>query len=297
MLVGLTAAAPAMTQSSGDVFASDDSYWNGKRRDFPECSGLVDQHEALTRELYELDAEARRAVVPRQGELVRQLNAKARERSEVQRQLDACTRDVLRNRRPSSTVLRGSVSVDEPAPITLENARIRQVHQLSAQIDAAAENVSGAVDEFFKGVLDWASQTLQLLAQKPGEPLNQLAQGIVSYLTNDNAANHAALRKHNEPGFAPRRAGLFTPPQLDTLWQGIPLEADLDQMANWLRANGEGSQAIVFAELKPSVVPEGAPGGHGFNMRFENGAIEVLDRTNFRLAIDDVAYWWFYPTR
>jgi hypothetical protein len=385
---GVVLAAPTSVtaQRSDDFFASEDNYWNGKRRDFPECAGLVDQHEALSRELYDLDAEARRAVVPRQGELVRELNAKARERTAVQRKLDACTREVLISRRPGSTTLRGMVSENEPE-LTLDKAHLDEVHQLSARIDAAARGLGAAASEFLGGVLDWAKATLDFLAQKPGEPLNQIAQGIVSYLTNDNAANHAmlrgqaeeavrqfqqnparftgqlvpnllplpraqalaqlarveaagsralavaanqqrfasaynrilasaerrgpgavgistpgdacfaqnacfptamaqdllwrseqpyviqgaqavltndlrttaeqafaALRQHNAPGFAPRKPGLFTPPELDTIWQGIPLEADLDRMTGWLRANGEGSQAIVLAELTTSAL-------------------------------------------
>jgi hypothetical protein len=68
-------------------------------------------------------------------------------------------------------------------------------------------------------------------------------------------------------------------------------------MTSWLRANGEGSQAIVIAEFKPSVVPPGEPRGHALNMRFENGGIEVLDRTNLKGNVADVDRWYFFLTR
>lgn len=423
-------ARPIGAQGTTDVFASQDNYWNGKRRDFPECSNLIDRHEALTRELYDLDAQARRAVEPQRRELVRQLNEKARERSQVQRDLDACTRQAIVSKRPGSNVLDGRVEYREP-DLALERARRNQVFQLSAQVTAARRSLGKATDEFLKGVLDWAKSTLDFLAQKPGEPLNQMAEGIVKYLTNDNAANHAQLRgqaeeavrqfqanparfmgqlvpnlvplpkvqalsqlarveagasralavaaneqrftrayngaiarseqraarggfgistpadaclaqnacfptaiaqdilwrseepfviqgvqataandmrttaadamailqKHNDPGFMPRRADLYTGEQLTSIWMGEPIPATLEQMTDWLRLNGEGSQALVFAEVKKSLVPATAPGGHVLNMRFHNGAIEVLDRTNFKLNVADVEQWWFFPTK
>ena len=68
-------------------------------------------------------------------------------------------------------------------------------------------------------------------------------------------------------------------------------------MTNWLRENGEGSQAIIIAELRPSPVIGPEPLGHAMNMRFEKGAIEVLDKTNLRVDPSDVMRWWFFPTR
>jgi hypothetical protein len=56
----------AQSTAGGDVFSSDNggSWWDVKRRDYPSCAGLVDQHEEMTRELYRLDAEAKQAVEP-----------------------------------------------------------------------------------------------------------------------------------------------------------------------------------------------------------------------------------------
>ena len=42
---------------------------------------------------------------------------------------------------------------------------------------------------------EWAGEQIEFLAQEPGVPLRQLAQGIIDYLMNDNARNHQALKK------------------------------------------------------------------------------------------------------
>ncbi len=66
--------------------------------------------------------------------------------------------------------------------------------KLGAEMNAIANAPQGdPATEFVKGLADWAGSTLQFLAQKPGAPVEQMAQGIMTYLTNDNAANHRAL--------------------------------------------------------------------------------------------------------
>lgn len=48
--------------------------------------------------------------------------------------------------------------------------------------------------EFVGGLADWAGETLQFLSQRPGVPLQQMAQSLADYLTNDNTDNHRQLR-------------------------------------------------------------------------------------------------------
>ena len=66
--------------TGGDVFSSDSgngkTWWDVKRGDYPDCAGLVDQHEDMTKELYRLDAEAKRSVEPQRKQIVQQINCK-----------------------------------------------------------------------------------------------------------------------------------------------------------------------------------------------------------------------------
>jgi hypothetical protein len=82
--------------TGGDVFSSDSgsgkNWWDVKRRDYPDCAGLVDQHEHMTGELYRLDAEAKRSVEPERKQIVQQINDLSRQRTAVQRQIFACIR-------------------------------------------------------------------------------------------------------------------------------------------------------------------------------------------------------------
>ena len=78
-----------------------------------------------------------------------------------------------------------------------------RLFKLGAEMRVIADDLAQAAqgnagEEFLKGLADWAKGTIDMLAQKPGVPLQQMAQSIVDYLTNDNAANHAALLKSAE---------------------------------------------------------------------------------------------------
>ncbi|MDQ6612350.1 MAG: hypothetical protein M3Y64_07950 [Gemmatimonadota bacterium] len=75
-----------------------------------------------------------------------------------------------------------------------------RLFKLGAEMNVIADDLAQAAqgnagEEFLKGLADWAKGTIDMLSQKPGVPLQQMAQSIVDYLTNDNAANHAALLK------------------------------------------------------------------------------------------------------
>lgn len=74
----------------------------------------------------------------------------------------------------------------------------KRLFKLSAEMNELAQefDVGQARDpitEFGKGLGDFLKGTIDLLAQKPGVPVQQQAQGIIDYLTNDNAANHKLL--------------------------------------------------------------------------------------------------------
>jgi hypothetical protein len=68
------------------------TFWDEYRRTYPRCTALTDQHERLTDELDRLDEQARQAREPQRTALVRQVNATAKERNQVQDQLFACAR-------------------------------------------------------------------------------------------------------------------------------------------------------------------------------------------------------------
>jgi hypothetical protein len=107
-------------QGGGDVFSSDSgngkTWWDVKRRDYPECKGLVDRHEEMTGELYRLDAEAKRAVEPQRKQIVQQINELSRQRTGVQKQIFECIRATTPTERPSPPVLQGTVEKGDPDP-------------------------------------------------------------------------------------------------------------------------------------------------------------------------------------
>lgn len=119
--------------TGGDVFSSDrgsggKTWWDVKRKDYPECAGLVDQHEEMTKELYRLDAEAKRTVEPRRKQLVQQINDLSKQRTKVQRQIFGCIRES--SKPPSDDGQKGLKRVPEqppqqdtqPAPVTFDKA-------------------------------------------------------------------------------------------------------------------------------------------------------------------------------
>jgi hypothetical protein len=413
LLVLLTTPALAQQRSSSGM-----NYWDGKRHDFPQCTGLVNQHESLTKKLDALAEQARYAVEPERKQILDQINATAKERTQVQKELDACTREVIDSTRKSSLLLKTG-AVEE---VTLPPDEFASTTKMAEQVGEVADR--GALGELFTGIAEWGQEQLNFLAQKPGVPLNQMAEGIVKYLTNKNSDNHAALRgaaeeavkqfqenparfigknlpnlvplpkakalaqlakvksgtqrvlnvaaaeqrfasaykgsltakvgtdvvgdgclatnacvrkavaqdllwrseepfvikgvkisdrpdlameppeiyevlnKHSGETFVPRKPDLYTPEQLDLIKQGIPIEGTLEDIGNWLKNNGEGSQGIVFAEFHP--IPEiglNDPRGHAWNMRYHQKAIESLDNTGMVAKPEQVKKWFFYPTR
>jgi hypothetical protein len=104
------------------------------------------------------------------------------------------TRCVSDNRRSTKTAPRDSGAANEEILNSGDRARL---FKLSAEIDDVARELDDSGNpglEFAKGLADWASGTLKFLAQKPGEPLKQMAKAIADYLTNDNASNHKQMR-------------------------------------------------------------------------------------------------------
>ncbi len=69
--------------------------------------------------------------------------------------------------------------------------------KLGAEMNVIAKEQSQSRDpgsEFVGGMAQWARDQLQFLAQEPGVPVRQMAQGIIDYLLNDNSRNHQALK-------------------------------------------------------------------------------------------------------
>ncbi len=117
--------AQLLTSSSTQAQANTDeefhsgggmTWWDVKRRDYPSCSGLVDQHEEMTRELYRLDAEAKGTVDPRHKQLVREINNLSRKRTAVQKQIFACIRISSQPDPGKTPPLEGHVEITDEAP-------------------------------------------------------------------------------------------------------------------------------------------------------------------------------------
>jgi hypothetical protein len=110
----------AYAQGGGDVFSSDSghgkTWWDVKRRDYPECKGLVNRHEEMTGELYRLDAEAKKAVEPQRKQIVQQINDLSRQRTGVQKQIFECIRATTPTERGSPPLLQGTVEKGDPDP-------------------------------------------------------------------------------------------------------------------------------------------------------------------------------------
>jgi len=110
----------AYAQGGGDVFSSDSghgkTWWDVKRRDYPECKGLVNRHEEMTGELYRLDAEAKRSVEPQRKQIVQQINDLSRQRTGVQKQIFECIRATTPTERASPPLLQGTVEKGDPEP-------------------------------------------------------------------------------------------------------------------------------------------------------------------------------------
>lgn len=94
-----------------------------------------------------------------------------------------------------SCVNPGRVSQQQPPQSGFNTALMLQLAARMDQIVGESGNsVSVAFDHFFAGLATWASRTLKFLAQKPGEPVGQMAQAIARYLTNNYNQNDQALR-------------------------------------------------------------------------------------------------------
>jgi len=101
------------------------TWWDEKRRDYPQCASLTNQHERLTDELDRLAETARPAVEPQRAAILRQLNATAATRNRVQDQLFACIRQTAgapgpaaSNGQPPRPPLQGGVQETGQPPAT-----------------------------------------------------------------------------------------------------------------------------------------------------------------------------------
>ena len=92
------------------------TWWDVKRRDYPDCRGLVDQHEEMTRELYRLDAEAKSTVDPRHKQLAQEISKLSQRRTEVQRQIFACIRTSSPVDPTRPPPLQGHVEITDEVP-------------------------------------------------------------------------------------------------------------------------------------------------------------------------------------
>ncbi len=247
----------------GQRSSSGMNYWDGKRHDFPQCTDLVNQHEALSKKLDALAEQARMAVEPERRQILDQINATARERTQVQRALDACTREVIDSTRRSSLLLKTG-AVEE---VKLTPDEFASTTRMAEQLGEVADG--SALGEFFGGIAEWGQETLNFLAQKPGVPLNQMAEGIVKYLTNDNAANHAQLRasaeeavrqfQQNPARFLGKNVPNLAPlPKAGALAQLGKVKAAGQRVLNVARAEQQFAKAYNGARMSGKVGTEAA---------------------------------------
>ena len=153
----------------------------------------------------------------------------------------------------------GGASTNGP---TLTPQDLAKMHKLAAEMNDLAHQPStgNPAVEFAKGLADWAGQTLTYLAQKPGVPLQQAAQAIANYLTNDNAANHRVLRaaaekavqqfEQNPARFLGQNAPNFIPWTALSKIKALSQIAKVESAATRLEAaaQAERSLATTFEE-------------------------------------------------
>jgi hypothetical protein len=79
--------------------------------------------------------------------------------------------------------------------------------------------------------------------------------------------------------YAPRVPGIFTPAELNAIWQGVPIEKSLQDIEKIVARGGEGSQGFVFITFERGTNPvPGEPLSHVLNVRFHGGKVEFVDR-------------------
>jgi hypothetical protein len=96
-LVGVAIPASILTAASATAQPSPArsdgrTWWEEKRRTYPQCNPFTNQHEALSDELDRLAEKARFQVEPQRSTTLRQINATAATRSRAQDDLFGCIR-------------------------------------------------------------------------------------------------------------------------------------------------------------------------------------------------------------
>jgi hypothetical protein len=93
LTLGIVLALAALPHLAWAATRADGrTWWDEKRKAYPQCNALTDQHERLTDELDRIAEQARSAKEPQRGKLVDQINATAKQRGTVQDKLFACIR-------------------------------------------------------------------------------------------------------------------------------------------------------------------------------------------------------------
>ena len=92
LLLTVVLALAAMS-STADAQRSDSRvWWEEKRKAYPQCNALTNEHERLTDELERIAEQARYAKEPQRKQFVDKMNATAKQRTAVQDKLFACIR-------------------------------------------------------------------------------------------------------------------------------------------------------------------------------------------------------------
>jgi hypothetical protein len=88
-VLGLLSASHLVSAATRD---DGRPWWDEKRRAYPQCNAMTDEHERLTDELERLWDVAKQSVEPQRAAYVRQINATAKKRNAEQDKLFACIR-------------------------------------------------------------------------------------------------------------------------------------------------------------------------------------------------------------
>jgi hypothetical protein len=93
LLVLAILAVLAAIPSAADAQRSDSRvWWDEKRKAYPQCNALTNDHERLTDELERISEQARYAKEPQRKQIFDTMNATAKQRTAVQDKLFACIR-------------------------------------------------------------------------------------------------------------------------------------------------------------------------------------------------------------
>ena len=83
----------------------------------------------------------------------------------------------------------------DAAPAAMQSRLASIAQQMDAIKNEAGNSGMEAIEQFYRGMADMVGTNARFLAQKPGEPAQQISEAVLNYMTADHNANDAQLRQ------------------------------------------------------------------------------------------------------